>query len=251
MKKIVKEVNDNIVQITIADERWYIKETQTSAGLETNYVPSVTWIASHYPKGIAYFKWLADKGWDEAESLKQEAGDKGSKVHYAIEDLVNGKTVKMDDKYINPTTEEEEELTLEEYECLMSFSGWFNAVKPKVIETEVTVFNDEYNYAGTIDLICEINRELWIIDYKTSQSVWPSYEIQVSAYKQAIPKYSRAKLGILQLGYRRNKNNYKFNEIEDKFELFLAARQIWENESSKIVPKKKDYPMELKLDIEG
>jgi hypothetical protein len=47
----------------------------------------------------------------------------------------------------------------------------------------------------------------------------------------------------LQVGYRRNKAGYKWNEIEDKFPLFLAARQIWASETEGEAPKKRDYPI--------
>ena len=56
MQKIIKEMNDGIVQITIADERWYVKEIIKDKKKETHFVPSVTWITSYYPKGVAYFK---------------------------------------------------------------------------------------------------------------------------------------------------------------------------------------------------
>jgi hypothetical protein len=50
---------------------------------EFRYVPPVTWIAGHYPKRIAFYKWFAEKGWDESQALKSAAGDKGSKLHEA------------------------------------------------------------------------------------------------------------------------------------------------------------------------
>jgi hypothetical protein len=241
MKKIIREIKEQgIVQITIADERWYQKGEL--------FVPSVTWITGHYPKGIAFYKWLADKSWDEAEAIKAAAGDKGSKVHNAIMDLIAGKKIDMDSKYLNPSSGETEELTLEEYECLMSFAEWFNANKPKVLHNEVVVFNEKEGYAGTVDLICKIGKEYWLIDFKTSQNVWPEYELQVSAYKHAL-KNKKIKLAILQLGYRRNKSSYKFTEIEDKFDLFLAAKQIWANECANVEPKKKDYPSSLLLNL--
>src|SRR3990167_7888335 len=245
MKKIIKEIKEQgIIQITVADERWYVKDDK--------YVPSVTWIAGHYPKGIAFYKWLANKGWDESEALKSAAGDKGSKVHTAIVDLINGKEVKMDSRYLNPSTNQAEELTLEEYECLMAFTKWFQEVKPEVIAKEIVVWNDKYNYAGTVDLVCKIDGKFWIVDFKTGQYVWPEYELQLSAYKAALASESTtnsfsASLAILQIGYRRNKNGYKWNEIEDKFDLFLAAQQIWKNETEGQKPSQKDYPESLNL----
>ena len=257
MKKIIKEVDDKkgIVQVTIADERWYLRPAKDAEGKPIiQSVPSVTWISGCYPKGIAFYKWLADKGWDESESIKQAAGNKGSKVHLAIADILQGKEVRIDSKYLNKASDTLEELTLEECDCILSFLSWKESVKPKVIAWETVVFSEQHNFAGTVDFICEINDEYWIIDFKTSQYIWAEYELQISAYRKAIengennfPQVdpSKIKTAILQLGYRRNKNNYKFTEIENKFELFKAAQTIWKNEHSEEVPNKKDYPIIL------
>lgn len=93
MKIEIRKVDQEkgITQITSLDERWYEKDGK--------YFPSLTWICSFWPKGVQFYKWLAEKGWDEAEALKKAAGDKGSKVHHAIEDLLNGKTVKMEQSH--------------------------------------------------------------------------------------------------------------------------------------------------------
>ena len=248
MKKEIRVVNKDkkIIQVTTVDERWYIKEGEdATTGLPAHvYAPSVTWIADSYPKGIGYFKWLANKGWDEAEAIKVAAGDKGSKVHQAIDDLINGKEVTISSKYKNKKNEEEE-LTLEEYDCILSFIDWYKEFKPEMIMNEFVIWNDKYNYAGTVDLLCKINSDLYLVDFKTSQYIWPSHELQISAYKQSVD--GNPKLAILQLGYKRNKKQYKFTEIEDKFDLFLAARKIWESENNNKQPKQKDYPLSVKL----
>jgi hypothetical protein len=257
MKKIIETLDKekNIKRVTCVDERWYIKDsTNKETGLpEYLYVPSVTWISSYYPKGIGFYKFLAQKGWDEAEAIKQAAGDKGSKVHYAIEDLIAGKIVTMESKYLNPTTEQEEALTLEEYECLISFAGWVKERNPKFLKSEFVVFEEAFGYAGTVDTLCEIDGELFIVDFKTSQSVWPDHELQISAYKQALDlkelgiEGKEVNMMILQLGYRRNKKLWKENIIEDKFILFLAAREIWKNECGTDKPSQKDYPLSLQI----
>ncbi|MEK7180113.1 MAG: hypothetical protein AAB706_01445 [Patescibacteria group bacterium] len=258
MKKEIRNVDEKrgIVQVTIADERWYLRDSKDEiTGLPIiQHVPSVTWISGSYPKGIPFYKWLAEKGWDESEAIKQAAGNKGSKIHLAIGDILSGKEVRIDSKYINKGTGQEEELTLEECDAILSFKSWFDSVKPKTITWEYTVFSNKYGYAGTVDYICEIEGEVWIVDFKTGQYIWPEYELQISAYKQTIANaenhiqnldVSGIKLAVLQLGYRRNKNMYKFTEIDDKFKLFLAARQIWENEHGEEKPSKKDYPIIL------
>jgi len=244
-KEFITKDGVKMARVTTADERWYGKRNEE--GEVIRWVPSVTWICGYYPKGIQFYKWLAEKGWDESQAIKNAAGDKGSKVHNAIESLLQGEEVKIDDKFVNNSKGETEELTTEEYEAIMSFQDWFNEAKPKILSVEFNVFSDEHNYAGTVDFLCEIEGEVWLIDFKTSQSVWPEYELQVSAYKHAVEQ-KIDKLGILQVGYRKNKKNYKLNEVEDKFELFLSAQKIWANEQAGVEPKQRDYPMSLKLE---
>jgi hypothetical protein len=237
MKIEKRKLKGDIVQITTLDERWYEKNNI--------FYPSSTWIAGHYPKGIAFYKWLANNGWDEAESIKQAAGNKGSKVHNAIEKLCNGETVRMDDKLPN-NNGDPEELTVEEYEAIMSFVDWYKSLKnPKILKTEHTVINEKVGYAGTLDLLIEIDGEKWIVDFKTSASIWPEYRLQISSYKHC--GYENTKMGILQIGYKLNKRGWKFNEIEDQFDLFLHAKAIWENENKNVQPKQKDYPIEIKI----
>ncbi len=248
MKKITKQVKDNIVQVTIADERWYVKTDDNGNDI---YVPSVTWVCGHYPKGVAFYKWLANHGWDEAEAIKNAAADKGSKIHLAIVDLINGEEVGMDRKYKDSQDGEAKELELEEYEALLSFAEWYKATKPKITVNEQVVFSDKFGYAGTVDLIAEIDGEKWIIDFKTGQYIWPEYELQLSAYRNAWQEMEiekeEYKLAILQLGYRMNKRKYKFTEIKDKFNLFLSAREIWANETEGQKPLQKDLPLTIKL----
>lgn len=262
MKKEIIDVDKakGIMRVTGFDQRWYVKPDKNSvSGLpEYKFVPSVTWVASFYPKSIGFYRWLAEKGWDESEAIKSAAGDKGSKVHAAISAVLRNEEVRIDSKFINPTTEKEEELTIDEIDCIKSFVDWKNAVKPVTIAWDLTVFSDKHNYAGTIDYICKINDEVYIVDFKTSQQVWPEMEMQISAYKQTISNgenpvmfngelldVSNIKLGILQVGYKKNKNFFKWNDIEDAFPLFLNAKAIWARETEGQTVKYRDYPIVL------
>lgn len=269
MRKEIREVDEKrgLIQVTIADERWYLKGilNEVTGIPEYTGVPSVTWIAGSYPKGLGFYKWLADKGWDEAESIKNAAGEKGSKVHLAIGSILAGLEVRIDSKFLNKSTGNEEELTLEECDCLISFINWKKSIEEeyvlKSIVSETTVFSDKYSYAGTVDWIIELIHKqtgvvsYWIIDFKTGQYIWKEYELQISAYKRTVENgennfpeikdVSNIKIAILQLGYRKNKNGYKFTEMTDKFDLFLTAQKIWKEEHGEEQPNKKDYPIIL------
>ncbi len=276
MKKIIRDVDAKrgIVQITVSDERWYTRPSKDpQSGIPTFIpVPSVTWISGYWPKGIGFYKWLADKGWDEAEAAKQAAGDKGSRVHLAIEKILKGEEFRIDTKVEDKSRSSEQdaafsELTYEELLCVKSFIDWRNEAKPEVIAIETTIFSDIHGYAGTVDLVCRIDGVPYVIDFKTSKQVWKEHELQISAYRVALengenPLYQKnengtetdklvdvsgLKTAILQVGYERNKAGYKFTEIEDAFPLFKVAQQIWKAEIKDNTPgfTKRDFPIVL------
>jgi genome maintenance exonuclease 1 len=259
MKKEIVSVDEKrgIYQITMADERWYSISTsnKTTGVPEYKHIPSVTWITNYVYKGVAYWRWLAEKkNWDEAEAIKNEAGSKGSRIHTALEMLISGASVKMEDKLFSKLTEQEEELTAEEYGAILSFKNWYDETKPKFLLRETTVISEKHNFAGTVDCVAKIGDTVYVIDFKTSQYVWPSMEAQISAYKQALGEMGRnvkdVKLAILQIGYRRNKKNYKFTEVEDQFEsLFLPAQKFWEKDNLGKSPKQIELPLEIKLNL--
>lgn len=244
--EIKKTKEDGIIQITTLDERWYEKDGE--------FNPSVTWVAGSYPKGIYFYKWLAEKGWDEAEALKVAAGERGSKVHQACEELLLGNAVKMDSMFLNTTTKMEEELSVQEYEAIMTFKDFWEDMnsnhKVELVGTEQVLWvpakeGEKYGYAGTRDIKVMVDGEPWIWDIKTSKQIWTEYELQLSAYKHADPELP--KIGIVQVGYNLNKRGWKFSELEDKYDLFLHAKAIWEHENPDTKPKQKDYPAEIKL----
>lgn len=237
IEKVVVDKKNNIVQITSQDERWYEKD-----GV---YAPSVTWVCGKYPRGIGFYRWLADKGWDEAEAIKEDAGAAGSKVHQAIERLVYGNEVSMSTPFVNTKTSQEEPLSVNEWQAVVSFRDWFEEVKPTILKSEFVVWSENPLYAGTVDLLVETGGEKWLVDIKTSQNVWPSHELQVSAYNQIVKADTVA---ILQVGYARNKKGYKLTEVEDKFDLFMSTYNIWEHEHGGEQPKQIELPLSVKLE---
>jgi len=246
-----------IIQVTTLSERWYAIPALNDQGISVyRFLPSVSWIAGHYPKGIAFYKWLADKGWDEAQSQKESAGGRGTKVHAAIHDLIRGERIGYADKY-DDGSGTEKELTVEEWKALVSFRNWVKDVKPKFIATEKTIVSTEHGFAGTIDAVVEIDGQRFVVDWKTSKSVWTEYELQISAYRRAwvdtcVDKTYDGdyRAAILQVGYEKNRKGYKWTEVPDRFELFQHAQAIWRNENPDTKPKQIELPTSLDLGIE-
>jgi hypothetical protein len=267
MKKEIIEINEKegIYRITTLSERWYAKPDKDDLGLpKYTYLPSATWVASYYYTSPYLVKWIAEKGLDESERLKKSAGDKGSKVHYACEDVDKGIEIDVrTTKYMNNSLGQLEELSIEEIDCIKSYIDYIEEVQPQLLASELSVFSNRI--AGTIDKIWAVKnevskiRQIWIIDLKTSKNVWDEHRIQLNFYNECnIPyknlgiteeEWQNRKLGILQLGYEgyrtEGKPMYKFTELEIDSEMKDVAYLVWKKQNPNVKPKEKDYPLIL------
>ena len=199
--------------------------------------PSVTQILQVYPKGQGFYNWLMEKGKDESERIKTEAGTIGHNIHDTIERMLKGEEV--DTTY----------LTNKEEELIEVFMNWWNNLKKehkvKIIHIEKPVINKVDKYVVTIDLVISIDKQLWIIDIKSSNYISSTFSLQLSAYKHAYIQTlkntfeyvkSNLKEGIVlqsinpKLAIFHLKSN-TFIEVEDEFETFLAVKKVWEFEN--------------------
>lgn len=252
--KIAKTSNKKILQITAPDYRFY--------KVKGKYYPSSTYILNSYPKDIGFYKWLASKNWDEAERIKEEAGNRGSKVHNAIYDLIKGKKIKASDRYWNDTKNIFEPLTNQEWYCLLTFQNWWKDKNPQVIASEIVCYSEKYGYAGTIDFIGVVDNEVVLIDWKTGSRIYRANWCQVGSYHKAeleTGKYKPAKVGILRLGTRHrgkdgNGVGYEYKTMnltktEKKFRVFLAVKKIWLDGNPKMQPDFKEIPASIKIKV--
>jgi hypothetical protein len=83
MKSYTIDLNKN--RIEFIDSRFY----STPSG---GYVPSVTTILECFPKGAEFYKWLKEMGGD-ADTIRDEAGRRGSTVHELTERYDMGEEV--------------------------------------------------------------------------------------------------------------------------------------------------------------
>ena len=70
--------------------------------------------------------------------------------------------------------------------AFMAFSDWAAKVnlKPKLIEQ--IVFSTRHGYAGTMDLMAEVDGVDTLVDFKTSKAVYAEAHLQTAAYRVAL-----------------------------------------------------------------
>ena len=238
-------INDK--QLTFLDSRFY----KTDDG---GFVPSVTTILECYPKGAAYYNWLKENGKD-ADEIRDEAGRRGSVVHKLTEDYDTGADVQL----VNPNGSIDYKLNeWAMFERYVEFRRRFQFVTDCI---ELNIISKDLGYAGTIDRVINMNGERILLDIKTSNAIYPSYWLQLAAYRTLL--YSMGaevdKVAILWLNAKTRTEGkkgdiqgigwqmiMKEDTMQDS-QLFKATHALWlaENQTSK--PKQLTYQISHKL----
>lgn len=68
---------------------------------------------------------------------------------------------------------------------MAQFMDFLKTAKPTIEQAEVSVYNRKHAYAGTLDLLCQMDGRLLLIDYKTGKRAYPEAELQLAAYAGA------------------------------------------------------------------
>ena len=211
----ILEISDDHKQITLPDGRYYQRNGE--------YYPSVTYVLSYYPKGKFFEDWLKKVGYS-ADYIVKKASEEGTQVHEMIEAYLNGEELKFLEHgrpMYAPNV----------WQMFLRFVEWWEEYNPTLIEVEVHLFSDELKVAGTCDLVCEIDGELWVIDFKTSNHLQTTYDLQTAMYAKCFEECFGKKVdrtGILWL--KSSKRGPKKGKMQGKgWEIYESSRSIEEN----------------------
>ncbi len=232
----VKDKEIKRIDVVLFDERFYQKGEI--------YAPSVThMLKCVYPTGYGLTNWIGDVGNKRAEEIRDEAGEEGSFVHDAIEKILKGGFISSEDiaSMFKPKR------SLKIHRCLKAFLDWFDEYKPETVATEHTIWNDNPLYAGTLDYKCIIKGDKWTIDFKTSNSIYPSAKVQLSAYNHS-DNGGKDKAAILHLG-NTTKKKYSFLEIDQSryFKEFLVTHSMFNVLYPNAAPNSEKFPEKFDL----
>ena len=137
---------------------------------------SITTVLGSEPKpGIE--QWVQRVGLEEAEKIKRKAADRGSKLHKLCEDYINNDVTSFQMTKLMPDLKEN----------FIKIRKHIDENVGKVYAQEQALYSDKLKIAGRVDLICEWNGKLSIVDFKTStkikQEEWiENYFLQCTAY---------------------------------------------------------------------
>lgn len=152
----------------------------------------------------------------ESQRIKSDAAARGAAIHGAIErSLKNGGDSSV------PCAE------------AVPIGEWLQCNSCVVTDVERKVYSRHHRYSGTLDAIGTIEGQVYLLDWKTSKSVYPEFRLQTAAYVAA---YEEEHPGVVIQG------RYIIQITEDggvvphfypretypkDFSAFLAAKQLF------------------------
>jgi hypothetical protein len=239
-------------RIQFIDTRFYLSPKE-------NYLPSVTTILEAYPKDASYYKWLKDVGSD-ADHIRDEAGRRGSVVHELTEKYDCNEEISLINDYGTPQYKMIEWSMFERY---VEFSTTY---KPTIDMMEVHLMSDKLGFAGTLDRVIRLGSLTMLLDIKTSNSIYPSYWLQLAAYHQLLKEHHKKlnvdSVGILWLNAKTRTNGKggaiqglgwqlvtrTMTELKKDWELFKSTQKLWLAMNDGVTPRNISYQLKYKKD---
>ena len=233
------------------------------------WMPRVTAITSILNKPNLYRYFADSVNYSVAQRRLDSAAEWGTLTHEVIESMLRGEIVKPDAKIIP---------------SVKAFQEWQGNNTMKIFNTETDieklVVHKEHKFAGTLDLVAEVNGTFGVIDLKTSTGIWEEHYLQTAAYLSAYNKMAkkkeqcttrwilridqyeeclgcrakrRGKEGILRVTGGKRICNHQWSEkkglvefkelegYEEDIAAFLAAKELWEWYNRKILKRIPNY----------
>ena len=146
---------------------------------------------------------LVDMAKKEYRRIKEEAADIGQAIHDWVSEWIKGKKPEMpdDEKVVNGIT---------------AFLKFQKEHKIKWLESERIIFSKKYHYAGILDAVGKMGKDLVLFDFKSSNGIYSEMFFQVAGYNIAYQEETKKKITkkiILRFG--KDDGNFEIKELEN------------------------------------
>lgn len=119
--------------------------------------------------------------------------------------------------------------------AFMAFEDWAKSVDLRPIFIEQTVWSRTHRYAGTMDVLAEVQGQRTLVDFKTSKGIYAEYELQAAAYQHALETMGHGLCDggalIVRLPKLERDPAFEVHRCRPADELmptFIAARALWQ-----------------------
>lgn len=224
------------------------------------WYPRVTSIVGIKAKPALYMYYAGLPSYKAGEAIKARSAEEGTLVHETIEAILKKEPVAIPPN-IKPTVD--------------AFNKFHSQHEIIPLKVEERVVSKRHGYAGTIDVLAEVDGRVGILDIKTSIAIYRDFGMQTAAYVEAfsedpnLPPLAswilrldqaktcllcgatmRDKGGNIKIRGEKDKNcSHQWSEMKGQCEIkelegfehnikaFLAAKTLWEWENKEWLDK--------------
>ena len=169
---------------------------------------------------------IAKEAKSQHTKIRDEAGDRGKRVHSAIEKFLQAKDraeVEVDEDLVKP---------------FRKFMGWWILNDVEVVETECSVWSEEGGgFKGTFDLSAYLKKDdkklLYLIDFKSSPRIYEDVKMQLAAYFYGWKErtaFVPDRAAVLRLDFTDQPEEWKEileSELYVHYQAFLKLVEYW------------------------
>ncbi len=153
--------------------------------IEGVWYPRVTAIVSIKAKPALYRFYAEQESFEVAEAISARSAEEGTLIHEVVEGMLAGDSPVIPEK-IQPV--------------ISAFQDFRRRTIIIPHQIEARIKSMEHCYAGTIDVLAEVNGQLGVLDIKTSTAIYRDYGMQTSAYVGAYLEDPSIPLAYRQAG---------------------------------------------------
>jgi len=154
---------------------------------------------------------------------KEEAGQKGTDIHFEVEKLVKD-AIQRNKGIIDIDTKSE-------FPQVQHFINWAIENNVKFLESEKHIYSKSLWLGGIVDIVCEINGEVWITDIKTGSGIYPEAFAQMAGYELMLKEMGMKEpvKGHIVLNLKKDGTFQEKRSVstEDAKNFFLACVQVY------------------------
>lgn len=155
----------------------------------------------------------------QPDKIKDDAAEFGTQSHDYIEKIINGKDLKVPEKFSGPVE---------------AFKEWWIGSGMEFVMAETSVASVNYGYGGRLDAVGMRHGHYVLLDWKTGNGIYDEAALQVGAYANALKEtYGiEVKEAIIVRFGKKLPIEFEVKELMDidqSFNGFLVAKQLKEN----------------------
>lgn len=192
-------------------------------------IPGTTTIIGRWKESGGLLHWAFKQGQSGVSSLyekRDEAATAGTIAHDMIEAFILGKP--------QPVVKDVDSAILaRSSNAFAQFCEWQEQSKIEVVETEHSYVSEVYQFGGTVDAIGRDARgRCVLLDWKSSNSVYSDYLIQLAAYQILLEECSDYRpQGFHLLRVAKESADFAhhfYGEVDDAKRAFILMRELYD-----------------------